>query len=202
MHIRSTIRRALWPADVKRRVIHSIGAAVLVGTVLLLGVETALHLPSESMGTAIVGSVAVGGVLVAAGAVPHVLGSLAVRAGRRPWIAVGGWGVAFLGDLATRIYIEGGFGSDPLVGVGLITFPFGWAVFAVIAAAADVLLRRWGRVSPVPSLPVVGLLVGAALVGCVGIGAQIAGSADLSHPLWGLAVCGGIGGLVVDLRGR
>ena len=171
---------------------HSVGAAVGGGTVLALAVHAFGQGPGpgESLMT-VLGSLSfVGGVLLA-GAVPHVLGSLAVRAARHPAWVGGGWTVACVGDLATRVYILGGFLDDPLAFIGLLTFPMGWAVFVVGGLAAEY-VRRWARGVPdAVSTGWTGGVGAAALVGLIGIGAQCAGWATLSLLLWCAAVGGG-----------
>ena len=192
MASRTYVYSELWPDDPWRRLIHAVGGVVGIGTVVVLAFQFFGQGPSpvEDLMT-LVGSLGLLGVLLLAGAVPHVLGSLAVRAVRRSaWVGVG-WGLACVGDLATRAYILGGFMDDPLALIGLITFPIGWAVFVVGGLGAAYGNRRWRDAKEAVSNGWMGVVMGAALVGAVGVGAQLVGWATLSLLLWCVAVAGG-----------
>lgn len=192
------VRGELWPDDRWRRLIHSVGAAVGSGTVLALAFRAFGHGPGpgESLVTALGSLSLLGGILLAS-VVPHALGSLAVRAARRPaWVGVG-WALACVGDLATRVYILGGFLDDPLALIGLLTFPMGWTVLVVGGLAAEYVFRSTRDVPDAVSKGWTGGVTAAALVGFVGAGAQCAGWATLSLLLWCVAVAGGgLGALV------
>lgn len=189
---RTSVHSELWPDDPWRRVIHGVGAAVGTGTIVALTFQFFGQGPSpvEDL-MAFVGSLGLLGGIALAGAVPHVLGSLAMRAAHQPAWVGGGWMLACVGDLGSRAYILGGFMDDPLALIGLITFPIGWAVFVVGGLAAEYGLR-WRRAPKnAVSKGRAGAVGGAALVGAIGIGAQLVGWATLSLLLWCVAVAGG-----------